>query len=465
MKIVMGELNGVRLLDILQGAKGCSRVTAAVAYATAKNPFFEHCKANNIFLAFYGLLDEGEAVALPVLDQFLTDGPSSVNCRLIYGHFHSKIIWWHGYGAYVGSANLTSNAWFTNVECGVFYEESELLESTLGIYLEQQFDYLKANSTSLTKELLEAIRTASIENGKARIESLKRELKTNFRDALKGVKRHPGLTSKTKPDGFTKFVEEWSQTLELLRGLRKEFIGLNLRPEWVSDEANPTVHFDQFLHAYYYVKVRGRKDDDEEVGEESKKSVALVNSSYLKNRENSGRALIDAAKWWASLTKAPYGEDVFIKNLAPQMQSEFSEERLSRWTLEDFQAAFQNVHAFKAHARQVQNAKLGLPKGHTEPVGKRLDLVAKWLWEQEREESQHSIVELLRFLIWGKAPSNVAERLWIATTNPEWRFEHFGPSSLGEALGWARPDEYPPRNNRTNKALRSLGYDVRLFSS
>ena len=25
-------------------------------------------------------------------------------------------------------------------------------------------------------------------------------------------------------------------------------------------------------------------------------------------------------------------------------------------------------------------------------------------------------------------------------------------------------DEYRPRNNRTNKALKSLGYDVRLFS-
>ncbi len=47
----------------------------------------------------------------------------------------------------------------------------------------------------------------------------------------------------------------------------------------------------------------------------------------------------------------------------------------------------------------------------------------------------------------------------------DFQLRHFGQSSLGEAVGWARPDDYPPRNNRTNKALRALGHDVKLFSS
>jgi hypothetical protein len=74
------------------------------------------------------------------------------------------------------------------------------------------------------------------------------------------------------------------------------------------------------------------------------------------------------------------------------------------------------------------------------------------------------IRDLVKFLIWSASPANMAERLWLAITDEQRRYAHFGSSTLGEAVGWARPDEYPPRNNRTNKALKSLGHDVRLFS-
>jgi hypothetical protein len=57
------------------------------------------------------------------------------------------------------------------------------------------------------------------------------------------------------------------------------------------------------------------------------------------------------------------------------------------------------------------------------------------------------------------------QRLWLGISSDEYRLPHFGQSTLGEAVGWARPDDYPPRNNRTNKALRSLGHDVKLFSN
>ena len=36
----------------------------------------------------------------------------------------------------------------------------------------------------------------------------------------------------------------------------------------------------------------------------------------------------------------------------------------------------------------------------------------------------------------------MVERLWFATNDEKWRFEHFGPSTLGDAIGWARPEEY-----------------------
>jgi hypothetical protein len=462
MKLVMGELNEVRLLQIMNGAAGkCSRVTAAVAYASKTDPFFEHCQQHNIFLEYYGLLDESAAVSIPVLQQMLKDGPLSVRPRLIKGHFHSKIIWWHGYGAYIGSANLTSNAWFTNVECGVFFEEDEILGTSMEADLQLQFDYLWKVSEPVTTELVKALdKLRPVEAG---VNVAKEKLKSQFEHATRGFKTHAGLTAygpKTKTTAYTQFTSEWTETLELLRGLRKEFQKLGARPSWVAPNANPTTHFDQFLHAYYYVRVRDDRSDDE-----SAKSVSLVEKAFERHRSNKTSALAEAVEWWFSLPTAPYGEDQFIATVAPRMQAAFDFARLKVWTLKDFQDTFFDVHAFKTHARQVRNSTLGLPRDHRENVHGRSDRVAQWLWGQDREASQHGVRELLQFLVWGSTPSDMVERLWMVTRDHPWRYDHFGPSTLGEAVGWARPDDYPPRNNRTNKALRSLGHDVRLFSA
>lgn len=458
----MGALNGVRLFDLMNGSTGrCSRVTAAVAYATGSNQFFDHCLSEKMPLEFYGLLDEDGAVAVAVLQKLLDAGPLAASCRLVKGHFHSKIIWWHGYGAYIGSANLTSSAWSSNVECGIFYEEGEITGSVMQLELEQQFDYLKAHSGPLTSELVKALK--NLRPSEEAVNREKKKLRDQFDIATKDIPTHQGLASygpSLKSTAYTRFTSEWNETLELLRGMCREFGKLNIRPTWVSKGANPTVHFDQFLHAYYYVRVREEREDVDETA----KSVVLVNKSFLKNRSNPEQALHDAARWWSELSVAPFGEDIFIKDTSLQMRELFARERLAIWTLDDFRTAFSKVYAFEAHARQVKNAYFGLPADHKELLQKRVHRLAEWLWTQKRESGKKTMLELLQFLIWGATPS-IAERLWLVTTSDEWRFEHLGPSSLGEALGWARPDECPPRNNRTNKALRAMGHDVRLFSS
>ena len=140
MQVVMGTLNGVWLSNILmQSIASCKLIRAAVAYAQAGNPLFEHCKRNEVRLIYYGLLDQDGAVPTNLLVDFLLQGPSRVDCWLVNGHFHPKVIWWHGCGAYIGSANLTHAAWFNNVECGVFYEESELAALGIGPELDQLF--------------------------------------------------------------------------------------------------------------------------------------------------------------------------------------------------------------------------------------------------------------------------------------------------------------------------------------
>lgn len=461
MRVVMGEMNGVRLLDLMNGSVGkCSRVSAAVAYATRRDPFFDHCAEHGTPLDYYGLLDEDGAVSLPLLEDMLAAGPLVFNPRLIKGHFHSKIIWWHGYGAYIGSANLTHDAWFANVECGIFFDEDEIVGHPLQTDLEQQFAYLQDNSAPVTNELIRAL--ARLRPAEQGIYKAQMALKSHFEEVTKSIPPHRGLTSygpATKTTAFTKFTTEWADTLQLLRGLARDFHKLNRRPAWIAPDANPTVHFDQFLHAYYYVRVREARDDDE-----NPKSVELVKRSHERNKGDRAGALAEAAAWWASLEEAPVGEDVFIRETAPRIRAMFSKEALAGWELKDFQEAFFEVHAFKMHARQIRNATLGLPGDHSETVKERSNRAAQWLWEQPRESSQWHIRDLVQFLIWGTAPENMVERLWLATTDERYRYAHFGPSTLGEAVGWARPDEFPPRNNRTNKALLALGHDVRLFS-
>jgi hypothetical protein len=71
---------------------------------------------------------------------------------------------------------------------------------------------------------------------------------------------------------------------------------------------------------------------------------------------------------------------------------------------------------------------------------------------------------MLHDLLYGGPTGQLPDRLYEAAWNPEKRIPHFGIGSLGEIVGWALPDEMPPRNGRTSKALYALGYDVKLYS-
>jgi hypothetical protein len=160
------------------------------------------------------------------------------------------------------------------------------------------------------------------------------------------------------------------------------------------------------------------------------KTVGLVNRAHERNRLDTAGALQEAANWWASLPEAPYGEDLFIRDIAPRIRAKFSLRALTAWKLEDFQEAFFEVHAFKMHARQMSNATLGLPSNHHETVKERSDRVARWLWDQPRQGSQMHIRDLVKFLIWGASPANMGERLWLATTDEQRRYPWRG-SRLG----------------------------------
>jgi hypothetical protein len=464
MKLVLGKLNDELLINLaIRAAPFTSQVDAAIAYADSKDhPLITSCKDKGLHLTFYGLLDQGGAVSPGLLRELLTWGPTRAEARLVKGHFHAKVIWWRGFGAYVGSANLTRKAWFNNIEAGTFFDEAELSATGVGAELDELFDHLAANSIPVTNEVVQKLDQLAQERRPLLDHQAK--LKTKFGQLFGHLPDNPGLTVKP-PKGHKEnralmnFSAEWMKTLQTMRGLAKDFFELQLRPRWVDADAHPAVHFDQFLHAYYYAYVRiVEADDDEDLS-----GLEKVEAFFTKSRTNTAAALKDAARWWAGLSSDRYGEEKFIRETAPDMQKRLSLEAVGTMDLPAMTEALRNVNAFRMHARQVKNAELALPPEHHENIDQRVDRLCAWLWEQ-RSPKGKTVRDTLGFVLWGSTPSDMEQRLWLGVWSDEYRISHFGPSTLGEAVGWARPDDYPPRNNWTNKALRALGNDVKLFS-
>lgn len=466
MRVILGKLNDELLANIAnQAAPFCSEVDAAVAYAVGSDhPLIRSCKENKLLLTFYGLLDDDGAVSPSLLSELLAWGPSRANAFLVNGHFHAKVIWWRGYGAYIGSANLTHKAWFNNIEAGTFFGEEDLISTGAGAHLDQMFDYLADHSVPVTSEVVEKLERLARDREHLRKEH-ERTVGEKFHRLFGHLPKNPGLTIEPPKGhradtGLSRFANEWMQTLQLMRGLAREFADLHLRPSWVDEDAHLAIHFDQFLHAYYYDYVRAAAfDDDEELA-----GLPKVESFFAKHRANPTEALKEAARWWAALPSDPYREAEFIRDTAPAMRMKLSKDALLRMDLPSFCEALREVNAFRMHARQVKNVEYGLPADHHETLDQRVTRLCEWLWKQ-RTPAGKGVRDTLEFVIWGTEPSDMEQRLWLAVSNEKYRLAHFGQSTLGEAVGWARPEKYPPRNNRTNKALRALGHDVKLFSN
>ncbi len=117
-------------------------VQAAVAYvSTITNPIIADCTQRGIRLQVWSRHDATLPTALPVLDwankRMKTD--ANLTWRLVGSFYHPKVIWWRGYGVYIGSANLTDAAWNSNSEAGVVVLESELDVAELRQPLEDFF--------------------------------------------------------------------------------------------------------------------------------------------------------------------------------------------------------------------------------------------------------------------------------------------------------------------------------------
>lgn len=308
------------------------------------------------------------------------------------------------------------------------------------------FEEVDDRARPLTKEIYqEQLRLAD-----RRSELSKREygLEQQF-DKDRLLPKNQGLvfvdTKRSSEKRFQKFEQDWNDTLQVMRSIASRVSAPGAKPGWIDASVAPGVQADQFLHAYYYKQV---KDGNRHPYEEF----------FVRNSKNPELALRDALEWWHDADFDHSFEERTIYEWSPRLRELLARDRILKLTEQEFVDAVSRVHAIRDHAIKQENEHLGLPD-RPQAGDDKVEKFGEWLWRQRSREGR-TVLELLNYVVWGNG--SVSARLWNAIRSDDWAIPHIGLSSLGEIVGWARPDEFPPRNMRTSKGLRALGYNVRI---
>lgn len=448
MRFVAGPLNNQLLQNLLaEVIEPCTRVRAAIAYANRDNlQLFEACAKNLKPLEFFGRYDHTVAIDPLILKWFLDNASPNYDCKLVPDILHAKVIWWVDVGAYFGSANLSDRAWTSNIEAGTFVPQEELIETGMERELLKFFEEVDNRARPLTKEIYqEQLRLADRRSDLRRRDyALERQF-----DKERLLPKNSGLVFIEKKGAaekrFQKFEQDWNDTLQVMRSIASRVSEPGVKPNWIESSVAPGVQADQFLHAYYYKHV---KDGNRHPYEEF----------FVKNSQNPELALREALEWWHAADFDHSFEERTIYEWSPRLHELLGRDRILKLEQDDFVDVVSRVHAIRDHAMKQENEHLGLPD-RPQDGDIKVQKFGEWLWKQRSSDGK-TVIDLLNYVIWGNG--SVSARLWSAIHSEQWSIPHLGLSSLGEMIGWARPDEFPPRNMRTSKGLRALGYNVRI---
>lgn len=447
MTLVASPIAGMRIRNCLSECiSSAVRVRAAIAYADASHmALFEACESAKIPLDFYGRYDGTCAIHPKVLRWFLTRSNLDFRCHLVPNFLHAKVIWWVDAGAYIGSANLTDRAWNKNFEAGVFFSRDEIVSRGLDGELQEFFEQLHDQAHPLTSEVAEE--QERLFKKLSDVEAKRYRIALDFdQESLLRSKPHPEEISSDKAESrrFKEFSREWSSTLQLMRDIALKVASNQWRPAWIPETVPAAAQADQFLHAYYYQKV--------------KDGVHYPVEEMFKRNEGRREAeLLAQLAWWKSGSYSYVDEYKHLVEWAPLIRQTFARERLAALDENSWVDAASCVHAIRDYAGKHSSQRLGsaVDLEHEQKVRQQCHI----LWGRKSEEGR-SVRDLLEYVIWGSG--DVAERIWNGCRSKAWKIQGIGLSTLGELVGWARPDEYPPRNMRTSKGLRALGHRVNV---
>lgn len=420
-------------------------VKAAIAYGDDEKTLVQSCLSLNKRLDIWMRYDHSVPVSPTLLRYLFGCTNRNIFCRLVPDVLHSKVIWWRGYGVYIGSANLTDRAWMTNIELGIFIPEAELAGSEALGEIELFFDTLDSYDEvfDLSEEIIkeqEAIQKAR--------DSADRDTETTARK-MRSVSRWGGpvfISGKKAAVDRQKeaFIKEWKNGVAILDELARR--APHFRPTWLNEDVPPPWQADQFLHAYYYNQVvEGAAHPYEDF--------------YRRNFKDPLGATEVAMRWWSKLPSPPSEEDLNCHDRAPTIRRILRPSALPVLSQDDLYQLLQANHSSRDHIRRMTLEQLHVPADQQVSVDRVLAF-SKQLWTQRNIKGQ-TVVELIMFVLDGGRAEDMPSRLFDACQ--ELAFPHLGKNQFAEIAGWARPEKYSPRNGRTSKALRALGYNVKVY--
>lgn len=448
MKVFANVVNGQFLRNVLPtNDVEIDEVRAAIAYGSDAETLVKNCLENHHKLDIWMRYDHTVPVTPNLLRKLISETANNISCYLIPDVHHAKIIWWKGYGAYIGSANLSDRAWTTNIEAGIFLTEEELEVNGELAEIEGFFDFISNldESFPLTEEIIIEQEEMFRQRRKTSAEIDEAMKKKRSKPEWQGPAFHDRKSAvDTK---LRNFLAEWEDGLTKLRSLA-EMVS-DYQPSWISPETPKSWQADQFLHAYYYNQVVDGLSHP-------------FNAFHERNRSSPRDATIEALKWWAGLPEAPSEEDVNLTERAPTVRQILDQDYVRNMNLDDLERLLLSNHASRDHLIKLPASFLGLTTGESIPLEERVPLFGGWLLSCRNGRGQ-KFQELLHYILYEGKWQDTPRRLFEAQYDPQRKFQHIGINQLAEMVGWARPEHFPPRNGRTSKALRALGHNVRIY--
>lgn len=445
MKFVAGPVNKQLLLNYVHACTPvCSEVLVAVAYANRDNlHLFEACEAHGKPLTFYGRYDTSIPVHPDVIQWFLSKTSLNYECRMVPDILHAKVIWWRDVGVYIGSSNLSDKSWHQNIEAGTFHTQDEIEELDMLPDLVNFFEVTHSHSNAISAEFHKhLLKLQDHRSALAQAEFEYEKSAPRFYPETKPLFEQISVAKSKR--AFDDFERAWRESLQTLRTISKIVVSDEYRPHWIPNSIPTGAQADQFIHAYYYKNIAGHRGE------------RIVEEAHARNRLNPDAALIEALKWWKKSDFDYEDEKLHLTEWATSLESVFAKSTLKSISKDQFVGALSKVHAVRDYASKQNKADLGLSS--TASYEEKLTAHVSALWDN-RSKHGTSIPELLDYVIWGGR--TVEERIWEGVHSDKWSISGIGFSTLGEIVGWARPNEFPPRNNRTIKGLRALGQSVR----
>jgi hypothetical protein len=431
-------------------------IYASIAYNTS-DLLMKQAINKSIDFHWWGLFDGKQSTRHELLEIALKY-KNIIHFHPIKQNFHSKLIYFENYGLYIGSANMTNKALLDNIETGIFLTHIDLMENNLIGKIEEYFLSLEKFPILTDDDIKRYLEFINNNPELKKINNLDEQILENeFNKIFNHLPfNDPAVSDENdkisiKNKIINNFTKEWRSTLNILLHLMEYFKDDSFYPKWLEKYYPKGIVTDQFIHAYYYSIINN----------EEEKSYPTCKKYYEQNKDNRDLAITNALSWWKRLDGAPTNEDVYIKEWSIINGMLLSKEKILCLTEEELIQCYLHNHAANNHSRQMIKETLKLPRNEKATNEECTRAMGKYHFEFKNKLGMN-ILELFNYVIYDeKEPIEI--RINKALSD-DYYIPHVGQSLLGELIGWARPDDYPIRNNRVNKTLLALGYDVKIFN-